>query len=380
MAFYLIRQSAVIAGTLDPSLFWREEKICKAFSAITDSYIVTSSFDHYSKQQRANQADSIDKGFQVNYLYSPGYQSNKGVARIVDAWFFALGVFFFLARQVRRGDYVLFSMPTPEPLVLIRLMRLFGVKVVVDFRDKWPESLVSKGPLKKFFDLYIRLLFRIGDVRGARLTSMSDTLSNYYSRMLKIPEQKITSFICRRGKSAAGSAAVRYGDKPSRFIFFAGTLGDQFDYEMFHDFYSRICTRYPDTWMLIAGSGPRSSELRKLFVGYTQVIFLGRISSEDVREYMGSSTLNFCFYHGVGFRGHVTNKILEYCESERPFVHNLGRFFVAGRSYKLGLDVECDDIRTAFDDTPIEDDRKEFLESGDISRIVDTILGELNVK
>jgi len=149
--------------------------------------------------------------------------------------------------------------------------------------------------------------------------------------------------VFRRGRYRAPNLEVRgvyeryfKFNRRRDYIFFAGSLVDQFDWQFSFDFLKQIPENIA---IVIAGDGPFFSALKSMFSIMENVTLLGRIPADHVRILSEGSLFNFCFYSGVEFQGHLTNKVLEFAESSSPFVHNLGSFSINDDSFELGLSL-----------------------------------------
>ncbi|MDC1478445.1 hypothetical protein N8214_03435 [Pseudomonadales bacterium] len=340
--FYYVRQSAVIADSSDISLFWREEKICLKASMDHSVELLFSSFDHYTKTQREDV--KTQKAYRFKSFFTPGYKKHTGILRIIDSFLFFLQVTRYLLQNASAGDVVVYAIPTIAPVLITRILRLKGVAVLFDFRDAWPGAVVDKSHfLYPFFCRYIKLVFSIAGAKFIRSVAMSDTLANYYAEVFDLERVNITTVITRRGeykfnKLDAHTVLKKYLDlERGKYIFFAGSLVNLFDWDISFNLFSTISENFD---IVIAGDGPLFDELKERALPFDNIKFVGRISAAEVRILSSYSYFNFCFYRGCQFRGHITNKILEYADSPRPFLHNLGPFYINGYPYHLGLEYD----------------------------------------
>lgn len=367
--FYYVRQSAVITDTLNKSLFWREEKICDELSDTYNVEILCSSFDHYTKKDR--EPLQYEKAYAVKIFPTPGYKTHTGLARIFDALAFAVKASAYLVLDTSRGDTVVFAIPTPAPILISRILRIKGVTVVYDLRDAWPDAIIdTKSILYPMFYFYMKVVFLIAGVKNSFCLSMSDTLAKHYSDKFGLHLAKLKTLIFRRGiyhPDSADSESRLYPVRDRRlrerkYIFFAGSIVDQFDWDIFFDFVITVPNEYD---VVVAGDGPLLNMLIKRGKDVQNLRFLGRISPEEVRLLSIQSFFNFCFYAGEEFKGHITNKVLEYAESIRPMVHNLGTFFVNGIQIKLGVEVnrkvEFCKVKLKIDETKWDVEREAFF-------------------
>ena len=367
--FYYVRQSAVIVDSLNKSLFWREEKICDELSDVYSVELLYSNFDHYTKKKR--KPFQCGKPYSLKGFSTPGYQTHTGLARVFDALVFTVRVCCYLLFNTSRGDKVIFAMPTPAPILISRLLRVKGVDVFYDLRDAWPDAIVDVNSiLYPIFYFYIKTVFLIADINRSLCLSMSDTLAYYYSRKYRLQLTSLRTVVLRRGVYHPNCTDIEGGAhrtknislREKKYIFFAGSLVNQFDWDMAFDLISKVPNDYD---VVIAGDGPLREELIKRAKDIENLKFIGRISPDEVRLLSLQSFFNFCFYAGEEFKGHITNKVLEYAESDQPMVHNLGSFFVNRKQIKLGIElnrvVDFCELNLKISECNWEAERKAFF-------------------
>ena len=104
-----------------------------------------STFSHAKKAHRFPDDKVVDvsDSFQIRMMKALGYSRSRSPARIIDHCLLARR-FARLARRQERPDVIVSAMPTPG---LSRAAgeygRQFGVPVVVDIRDLWPDCYVE---------------------------------------------------------------------------------------------------------------------------------------------------------------------------------------------------------------------------------------------
>lgn len=341
--FFYVRQSAVITDSADESLLWREEKLCLKALESYEVELLFSSFDHYSKSQR--KAVKTSKNYKLKSFFTPGYKRHTGFLRVLDSFLFSMQTAYYLYKNANKGDVVVYAIPTTAPIFISRLLLVKGVRVVFDFRDAWPDAVLDRNNiLYPIFYGYLKVLFSVSGANNIESVAMSDTLADYYSKTFSLVRKRISTIVARRGEFKfdeyyAHCILDKYLENRlnTEYIFFAGSLVKLFDWDLCFNLFSTVRR---DVQVLIAGDGPLVNQLISRFEVFDNITFLGRIPSKHVRILSNYSCFNFCFYQGDQFKGHLTNKILEYAESSRPFIHNLGPFYLNGVSYNLGLEYD----------------------------------------
>jgi len=86
-------------------------------------------------------------------LKTPGYRRNISMSRFIDHMVFGFKAGFFIIKERKKIKTIFASHPTVDgAFVSVILGRIFGIKVIVDVRDLWPDlfyDIVGKAPISK---------------------------------------------------------------------------------------------------------------------------------------------------------------------------------------------------------------------------------------
>jgi glycosyltransferase involved in cell wall biosynthesis len=341
----VVRQSAVLEDR-KPSLGkWREICILEGIQARGhECRLVCSSFDHYSMSQRKiTQKKSFYKRI---VLKSPGYSNTSSVLRIIDAWIFSIKLFRYLYRCRKQIDYVIVSFPTPESSFIVSLFTRY-MKVYVDVRDAWPTVFNLKGPKNFLFSLYCKILFKITLKRCNGVIAMSHAMGKHalnYNKDINIEVivnpigEPNTEYVDMSGHPEYQS--VKLQDNSFISFFFAGTLNQQFDFKIIHKASKILDEQNIKHQFLIAGDGKNYSMLSNKY-NDSNLIFLGQLDKNICDEYAKICDGLFCFYKDKSFKGHLTNKLLDYIRFKKFIFHNLGNnFIINNRRVSIGYNID----------------------------------------
>lgn len=88
---------------------------------------LTSTFNHFNKTQRRIKKSQFKlfTGSLIEFIYTPGYNSNLSIARLFDHFIFGIKSFIFVLRKKEKVDVIITSYPTITSSFLIALYGKF---------------------------------------------------------------------------------------------------------------------------------------------------------------------------------------------------------------------------------------------------------------
>lgn len=321
----------------------------------------TSSFDHFKKSQLAP-ADVTTAGLcnELQLVYSTGYQSNIGFARLLDHA--VLGVNFWRGALARAEvpDVIWCSFPPIETAVAATLIgKKLNVPVVLDVRDLWPDAFldgaagVTRALLKLGLLPYYALsayAFRMCDAivgvtpgyvewalqrGGCHKGKMSAVFPMGYPDF-EVSEQNLA--IAHQFWQAKGVLRENFN------ICFFGTLGSQFDIETVIAAAAELAGRCSNVRIVLCGDGSSLESLRSKAGALNNIVFPGRVDLPQIKALMELSVLGLAPYKNtLNFQLNIPNKIFEYSAGGLPILSGVdgevGRFLrdnAIGYVYKDG--------------------------------------------
>ena len=112
--------------------------------------IWSSNFDHFSKTHRSNTKSDfeVSKALRIKLIDSRGYNSNIGLARLIDHAQLALNLRKML-RKEEPPDVAFIGYPPIETAwILTKWLKNKQIPVLLDIKDAWPEVLLRVLPSK----------------------------------------------------------------------------------------------------------------------------------------------------------------------------------------------------------------------------------------
>lgn len=334
----IVRQSEPLWIDDEGARLWRGSLIQKYCQSLDfNSVYLTSTFSHYGKKQRFLKTSWLDKEKKNSFLFlkTPGYKSNISMSRFIDHMVFGFKAGIFIIRERKKIKTIFASHPTVDgAYVSVILGRLFGIKVIVDVRDLWPDlfyDIVSKGPISKLLlklALFPYALMTITTFSIARNISAptesylewakNKSLSKKEKTLIKLP------FAYPRSKRNNPTIRPKFLNdyKGYKVCVFIGTLNENmFDFSVIT---SAVRKFNKKVVFVIAGDGSGRSTLEKHFYDNKNVVFPGWLSKNELSSLMQFSDFALAPYIPIdNFKMHVPNKIIEYLSESLPILYSV---------------------------------------------------------
>jgi glycosyltransferase involved in cell wall biosynthesis len=297
----------------------------------------TSRFDHFGKRffDWQSRDYSVEANVVIRFLDGRPYSRNIGVARMVNHWQVARD-FRALADGYLRPDVILCSFPTIElGSAATRLGRRWGIPVLLDVRDLWPDIFLDAAPrpLKPVARLLLHPYFRAttqslqaaagivavsrgyldwGVSRAGRAEGGTDRV---FPLGYSLPRPTVES------RDAGRAMLGRYGVGGNAIAcLFAGTLGRTYDLapvlQAARDLVGRPFR------FVICGDGERAPEWRERAKGLENVHFTGWLDQQDMRAALAGADIGLAAY-ATGAPQGLPNKVIEYLAAGLPVLSSL---------------------------------------------------------
>jgi glycosyltransferase involved in cell wall biosynthesis len=303
----------------------------------------SSVFSHRLKKMRCAQEKETDinPSYKIVLLQSFGYSKNLALSRIVDNYILASSLKkAFLTKQ--KPDIIISSVPTIEmSRVATDYGKLHGVPVVIDLRDKWPDSIVDMLPNGMRFLGKIALYKMYRDMRSVckdayaifgitdgfldwgleysgRIRSSLDRVfhHSYNPRVPEIEElEKAKNFWHVMGIEE---------DKTSFIACYFGVLGSQAELSTVIDS-ARILGKLDiSIRFVLCGTGDYENRFRQQARRLDNVIFPGFIGWPEIWTLMQMSSVGLVpLKSNLNFIENIPNKPVEYLSAGLPIVSSL---------------------------------------------------------
>ena len=262
----------------------------------------SSDFDHFSKSHRFSSAKELklSESLTIRLVKSRGYKSHIGLSRLVDHGQLGWNLRKCLRKETP-PDVAFIGYPPIEPAwVMARWLKKRATPFVLDVKDAWPSLLVEAFPKMAQFIVRILLhpyfiMMRSTFTKANSLSSISQDFLDWALEISKIPKESpnmvvpLTSNELIFSDSDVRDAAKwwdRIGIVNSEIltVYFIGSLTESFDFMPLIEVANALPIR-----LVIAGDGPKRTELLEISKGYPNIILPGWISAVQSKVLAGRS-------------------------------------------------------------------------------------------
>lgn len=303
-----------------------------------------SSFSHQQKQQLTETSlrEPIDN-YHHQFIFGPKYQRHVGPKRIRHHR--ALG---------RNFTAIAESYDTPPDLIhvcnvpielchaAVKYGQTHDIPVVIDVRDLWPDVYLEViparlAPLRRLAEIYFNtfsLRLKYAFRHASAITALTKSYMAWGLQKAGRTEHENDAIfpMCYPKVEidldpvATKALQARLGLKDDDMLAcYFGNIGHQSDFEIVMRTAKLLQTRAPNVKFIIAGSGPREEEMRKLAADLPNVIVPGWLEGAEVQALMSLSTFGLVIYKPVAnFLRNIPNKFSEYLSGGQVIVCGLG--------------------------------------------------------
>lgn len=329
-----------------PGEGWRDYRstlIAKALTAVGHRVVWwISNFEHRSKTFRSPGWEDIhvNPNFMIRVVPSTPYTSHISLGRIRYEKTFARRLC-ERAAESDNPDIIILAEPAlfVSPFVL-KLIRQWKIKLVVDILDLWPELfhialpmwLAKMGRLI-FFPLYMRraALFKRAD-------AIVSATKDYLDVAQRIVDKPISAVVylgvdvygIQAGMLASDilPEALRERQKAPRELWaiYAGTLGNNYDIPTILLAAELLAAKVCPVTILIAGDGPLKSEVLAAIErkNLKNLIYVGSLSAQAITQLYGHCDIALSTYI-AGSTVSMPLKAYDYIAAGLPIVNSLDR-------------------------------------------------------
>jgi len=304
-----------------------------------------STYDHFEKKLLSSydQDLELESGFRAKLIHSPPYSKNISLSRIVYNRKIA-AKFLEQAEDEAKPDLILSSWPTVELCeAATNYGRTYGVPVVLDIRDLWPDLFLDVLPryLRPFAGLAIRPLLAQARRAARGATALIGVTNEYldwglekagrarsvYDRVFSLAHlaEKPSGEQIAKAKHFWDALGVKPTDNDFLVCYF-GVFGPYVDLETVIAAAKHLESAAPQIKFVICGRGDYQQRLVQLSRGVKNIFLPGWVSPEAIWVLMRRANLGLAPYRNVqNYLLNVPNKPIEYLSAGLPFACSLER-------------------------------------------------------
>lgn len=314
----------------------------------------TSAYDHFRKSFIESGPDVIKQAdnLEIRLLRGCGYKRNVSYSRIRDHQMVARQ-FSVLSRKVGKPDIVLSSFPAIElSREAVRYGKEFGVPVVVDVRDLWPDIFLDNinQSIRWLGRIFLDGMFRQTKAVFRKADGVVGVSEGYMQWGLRYAGRTKTNKDAvfplgypnpapAKTDSQIWQQFLNMGVSPDKHILlFIGTMGQTYDLQP--------CILAADAvfkaggQLVFCGTGENMGKWRELAKFKKNIVFTGWLDQAQIGCILSRAYLGLAAYAKGAPQG-LPNKIFEYISNGIPIISSLqgeARDFIS--KYEIGATYE----------------------------------------
>lgn len=316
----------------------------------------TSGFSHF-KRQHVLREDTVLKKDKVNLniIKGIGYKSSVSFKRIRHQIDFASKLCRRLSENKNKPDILICSVPTIEnAYCAVKTGRMFGVPVLIDIRDEWPDEFVDLAPkfLRPIAKLILFRYYRKMDFickNATGLIAMSKRQHDYAFGFAKREFNK-NDGIFPHGYPSQNHTELSFNDRQwwinrgvdetKLICCFFGTIGNYFNLDTVFESAAALGKSIPVQFVL-CGSGQKFNYYLKQSEKADNIILPGFVDKKKISALMDMADIGLAPY-AQGTKMSMPNKVFEYMAGGLPLVSSIkGEITQILKKYHCGITYDA---------------------------------------
>jgi glycosyltransferase involved in cell wall biosynthesis len=322
----------------------------------------TSDFDHFTKSHRFGKIHKVNPlpNLEIILIYSRGYTSHIGFARIFDHLQLGLNLFRLIKKELPPDVAFIGYPPIEAAWVATHWLKRKKVKTILDVKDAWPESILNKLPklskpvakiLLTPYYLMMFLTFKNSFCISAPTEEFLKWCLDKTHRKnngfdfvfpLTSPEFQASQREVMKSEKFLDSNRVK-ADEKFRATFI-GSLNHSFDFDPIIE-----AAKNTQFQFVIAGDGPYAEILKQKTRNLKNFIMLGWIDQVTANTLLARSKVMIApFKELPEFKRSTTNKFYDAMKFGLPIVSSIsgttGDLIVANRIGRVYSNKDISDL------------------------------------
>ena len=217
----------------------------------------------------------------------------------------------------------------------------WGVPVVLDVRDMWPDAIVDIMPrmLRPAAKLALRRSYQLARQAASQATAIvgiTEKITDWGIKFAGRPRSVVDrafpmgyqtrSFSAHRLAEAARFwRGMGLGLDDSKFVVcFFGTFGRHFEIKTINEAAAKLISSGRDITFVLCGDGPKLRQWNRMFADCRNVILPGWVDAARIQALMSISSVGLApYYSSWDFQMSIPNKPIEYMSAGLPVVSSL---------------------------------------------------------
>jgi glycosyltransferase involved in cell wall biosynthesis len=328
----------------------------------------TDDFQHFKKDRGhrfgKDHFEELVPGLTIRWIHSPGYKRNVSRRRFCDHQIVA-GKMLKDAGNWPKPDLILGAMPTDTMCEVATLVgQRFGVPVVLDVRDHWPDIFFCHVPsfarlLVWVFTCSMRRRVRTSFSRATAIVGITDAFVDWGLRKGRRTGTKLDhafpigyskSSNLKYDEDAAKQFWAAHGvglDDEIFTICFLGAFSKMYNFTAIIDAAKCMLDDSKPVRFILCGDGPDLERLQNAGGGLPNIFLPGRITGNEIHALMKVSSVGIIPYISHdNFKYSIGNKPAEYLSADLPILISIsGIVSDLLKKYECGIQYgNCADL------------------------------------
>lgn len=302
----------------------RFQYLAKALSADHDVEIVTTTFSHGDKTNKA--PVTVEWPFKITMLYEPGYKKNVSLKRFYSHYIWGRSVKKYL-QTIEKPDVVFCAIPSlTGPRNVARYCKTNKIRFVVDIQDLWPEAFQMVFKIPVISDLVFAPFKKYADSIYRSADDICAVSQTYVDRALKVNKKCKTGTTVFLGTNLdtfdayASENPILHKSNDEIWIAYCGTLGSSYDLTCVIDAIKVLHQKQFSISFIVMGDGPRKKEFEEYAKEKKiKAVFTGRLTYNQMCSLLAACDITVNPIAHMAAQS-IINKHGDYAASGLPVV------------------------------------------------------------
>lgn len=345
----------------------------------------TANFSHHFKCFRSKGWNDLDvrPNFQIRLVPTLGYRKHIGLGRVRFELLFAWRMYRRAMKEPSPACIIAVDPPQTIGFLAVRLARRFGIPLILDVMDLWPEIFVLAFPrwLRPLAPVVLCPLYALRRHNLRQASAVTALCNTYLEMALKeaprlehAPSATIFNGVnvgafraMNQTSSGVSELAQKIGKRPGEvWVIYAGTLGNNYDIDTLLQAAVQLQQRRSRIKIVLVGDGPLRQRITEFIEVHrlSNLIYLGKFDVEDLIRLYQVCDVGLCAYAPESNVA-MPDKAYDYMAAGLPIVNSLrGELENFLRDRQMGLQYIAGDARSlcnALEELASDADRRRTM-------------------
>jgi glycosyltransferase involved in cell wall biosynthesis len=212
-----------------------------------------------------------------------------GYLKKISSQAISLSYFFELQKKVKTFNPDIIHFHTPNPLVSLYLLKIIPPKT--KFVVHWHSDIIDQKQLYRFYTPIEQMLLKRANsiiATSENYLRYSVPLSKENTKVIVVPNMIDSQKVDKRIGDDVNIKKIRNYYNPAKLILFIGRLVPYKGLEYLIKASNKLAGNYK---ILLIGGGPLESKLKQMAQSNKNILFMGRVSDDDLRLFLHSSDI-----------------------------------------------------------------------------------------